>query len=285
MSSALVLTLVLSQYTRARINDADTQSQCLWWKEATAIEFRQNVDGDAEVPGDAEFTAVAAAFATWQAELSACGSLSLTEGPRTLTRTVGYTDSGANENVVLFRARPCKGMVPETHTCWKDDVCGNQFDCWDHAEGALALTNTSYNKFTGRALDADIELNSWDFTFTTVDAPRCVAPAFSTSCVATDVQNTMTHEVGHLLGLNHYDAAVSTMNTRASAGELSKRALDPGSKRFVCDAYPKNERTPLCVLPVTSSTLGKLAKTGCAQVPPSLVAVGALALLARRRRP
>jgi hypothetical protein len=145
------------------------------------------------------------------------------------------------------------------------------------------MTTTSYDPQTARILDADIELNARSFIFTTVDAPVCVAPNYSQSCVATDVQNAVTHEVGHLLGLGHTTTAGSTMAARADPGEITKRTLDPGTRQFVCDVYAKGKPAKSCEIVKVDLALGSRA-TGCATEPLSLTALGALLLVRRRRR-
>jgi hypothetical protein len=283
---ALVAAAVLSQaYARSRASESDPNSQCLWWKENTRITWRVNQAGNAETPGDTEFTAIGRAFATWQTELAACGSLTFVEGPRSTSREATYSpdDDPVNQNLVLFRERACKGQVSAGDPCWSDGSCGNKYDCWQFSEGAIAITTTSFSPRNAEIFDSDIELNTPSYIFTTVDSPPCVRGAEAVTCIATDVQNTMTHEIGHLLGLAHISDANSTMNPRAVTGELTKRTLDPGSKKFVCDVYPRGQPSKLCFLPRASIEQAQAAKTGCA------AAAGAplwalAALLLRRRR-
>ncbi|MBE2251336.1 MAG: matrixin [Myxococcus sp.] len=287
MIHALVATVVLSQaYARTRQSDTDATSQCLWWKENTAIVFRTNAAGNDETPGDSEFTAIAAAYATWQSELARCSSLSLSEGPRSTSRSIEFKQNGdaSNENLVLFRQRSCRTLVPAGDPCASEGSCGNKYDCWEFSDGAIAITTTSFSPKNAQIFDADIELNVPSYIFTTVDSPPCVRGMESVSCVATDIQNTMTHEVGHLLGLAHINEATSTMNPRAVTGELVKRVLDPGSKKFVCDVYPKGGVSKTCFIPRLSVEQAPAAQAGCFEVPgASLLALGVW--LRRRRRP
>jgi hypothetical protein len=282
MIAHVVTALILSQYVRSRVDDKDPSSQCLWWIENTRIELRQNADGNPENAADTEFTAVQKAITTWQTQLNRCASLSLVEGARTTNRNVGYFDKQANENIAAFRLKKCSTSVPANDPC-KDpdkDNCGNAYDCWQHQEAAIAITTTSYSPSTGRILDSDIEFNTPSFIFTTVDSPPCPSGAYSQACVVTDVQNTTTHELGHLLGLSHTGETGSTMNPRAVPGELSKRALDANTAKFVCDVYPKGAATKTCFITRVDPTLGKAA--GCQAAGSSLVLSLAL-LLARRR--
>lgn len=279
----VVLAIALSQAVRSKVDDRDANSQCLWWPENSAIPLQLSADGNPETPGETEFTAINAALNTWKTQIDSCASLNLYEGPRTQTRKVGYFEKEANENVVVFRLRRCSDVVPMSDPCKGEaDNCGSQYDCWQHQEAAIAITTTSYNPETGRILDSDIEFNTPSFVFSTVDAPPCLGGNYNTSCVATDVQNTTTHEIGHLLGLGHSPSATSTMSFRANPGELSKRMLDADSARFVCDVYPKGKPAKTCFLKSASSELGA-AQKGCTAAPGSLFFALAVMLLRRRR--
>ncbi|MFZ5441453.1 MAG: myxosortase-dependent metalloprotease, MXAN_2677/MXAN_2678 family [Myxococcota bacterium] len=288
MMLKVTLALVLSQYVRSKVDDADPASQCLWWMQDKQIVLRQHVDGDPELTGDAEFTAISKSIATWQTQLTSCASLRLLEGERTRTRDIGFFEklktetSDSNENVILFRLRKCADVVPASDGCFTDSNCGNKYDCWEHQSAAIAITTTSYNPETGLILDSDIEYNVPSFLFTTVDSPACVAPNYNLNCVATDVQNTTTHELGHLLGLAHFSGTNSTMNPRANPGETSKRSLDQGTAQFVCDAYPAGKPTKTCKIVPVSSTLGTAAK-GCSSAPGLLPLLAGLAFVRRRR--
>lgn len=278
----VALAVVLSQYVRSRVDDGDLQSPCLYWTEQTQVVFRQNTQGNPDSPQETEFAAITKSFATWQAEQARCGSLALSEGPRTATRTIGFDETGANENVVLFRQKLCTQVVPAGDACASDQSCGNKYDCWEHAPTAIAITTTSFNPRSGKILDSDIELNAPRFLFTTVDSPPCPANQYDVTCVATDVENTITHEVGHLLGLGHTNATGSTMAPRADPGETTKRTLDPGSQQFICDVYPVGKPAKSCVIKTVDDELGK-PPAGCAAVP-GAAWLGLLTLLGLRRR-
>lgn len=246
-----LLTLALGQscgpYTRAKTNDNNPSAPCLFWRENAQIEFRINDQGNPENPGDVEFVAVEKALASWQTELTSCGSLSLSIGARTPSRLTEFIRTAAShENVILWRFKRCSAVVAASDVCYNDGSCGNKYDCWDHANGALALTTTSFDPQTGRILDSDVELNIPSFIFTTVDSPPCVAPNFSVNCVATDIQNAMTHEFGHSLGLAHNCVDSSTMSAISVPTELNKRVLDPGSKLAMCEIYPKGKASVQC---------------------------------------
>lgn len=295
MILSLSLALALSQtgYLRSRVTQDDPNSLCLYWPENSAIALHQNQDGNPEVGGP-EFTAFQASITTWQTQLNACASVSLADGARTTSRATEFKTSGDNENVVVYRFKKCSKscasndtlckQVDSADACWDadQDNCGSKYDCWQHASGAIAITTTSYYPSNAQILDADIEFNWPSFYFTaTPDTVPCPTGVSAQTCVVTDVQNTATHELGHLLGLAHFTNSNSTMFASASTGETKKRTLDVGSAQFVCDTYPVGQRARQCVIPTVEETLGKAPK-GC-----SVTAGGALIvlpLLFRRRR-
>jgi hypothetical protein len=274
-------------YVRSHVG-GDPTAHCLWWKGPT-ITYQQSVIGNAATRGLTEFTAVSNSFAVWQSVMSSCGNLTLTEGPRTGDRSTGYKETGKNANTVLFRFSDCKKKVPASDPCWADLSCSSKFDCWGHGKGVLGLTTVSY-RATGEINDADIELNAYDFVFTTIDLPPC-GNTLSQDCVAADVQNTTTHEIGHLLGLGHTDRTTSTMNALSSTGDTAKREIDNGTRAFVCNDYPKGGPSVDCVAgpadttppePVTPATPGCTSAPGFASA--WLAALVALKGAARCRR-
>lgn len=286
--AALGVLALLGQYTQSRVSGA-ADAGCLYWREGTVIEYRQNDAGNPSTPGDAEFDAVQRSFDTWQEQFGGCGSLRLVSGGQTATRRVGFFADGGvlgNENVVVFRQRSCAGLVAAEHACWDRETCGNDFDCWEHPDQAIGMTTTSFHPTSGRIYDADIELNARRDLFTTVDAPVCPPGAAMPSCVATDVENTVTHEVGHVLGLAHSPILGSTMYANAPRSELSKRILDEGSRLFVCQVYPKGRPAQSCAVSEADEILGALRPAcGCGSPATSAPAViAAVALLATRRR-
>jgi MYXO-CTERM domain-containing protein len=150
-----------------------------------------------------------------------------------------------DSNVVTFRETSCRDAVPPNDPCLADGSCINLYRCWDHGDLTIALTTTTYSIRTGIIYDADIELNAaphldgTTFLFTTVDQPPCPIDMQTPNCVATDVQNTITHEFGHAMGFDHTLYPGSTMNPTAPIGETSKRIIDLGTAQGFCNVYPK----------------------------------------------
>jgi hypothetical protein len=98
----------------------------------------------------------------------------------------------------------------------------------DHDELALALTLIWHDKKSGEILDVDMELNGGAGTFTDCRAMRCNSKSI-------DLQNTVTHEAGHLLGLGHTDVRGATMQPSTTMSpEIEKRDLAPDDIAGYC---------------------------------------------------
>ncbi|HZH02995.1 MAG TPA: myxosortase-dependent metalloprotease, MXAN_2677/MXAN_2678 family, partial [Myxococcaceae bacterium] len=276
-------------YRRTRVREPQgvpaAERRCLWWEGGGELVYRQNASGNPATPGDAEFQAVQSSFATWNRAFQGCGNLTFREGPRSSDRVNGYREEGGdNVNQVIFRTQRCSDVAPEEDPCWSEPAtCQNRYDCWSADPLAIAVTVTTYDMVSGQILDGDIELNAAHFFFTAVDGPRCNTGEARSDCVATDVENTVTHEIGHFIGLDHTRHTDSTMASRAVEGETSKRTLDPGTQQAVCDLYPQGRPTLECEgqggTPPPPST-GCGAAAGATGAGPLLM----LALWWRRRR-
>jgi len=119
-----------------------------------------------------------------------------------------------NQNLIIFRS----------------SQSGEQ---WPHDPEALALTTVTFCENdtpscpAGTIVDADVEFNEVLYTFTTGD-----------NGPLNDLENTLTHELGHLLGFEHSASPSSTMFAVAPAGERAKRDLSELDERGLCEAYP-----------------------------------------------
>ncbi|HZA13855.1 MAG TPA: myxosortase-dependent metalloprotease, MXAN_2677/MXAN_2678 family [Myxococcaceae bacterium] len=287
----LALVLVLGPYVRTKVDRNDVNSHCLLWT-SPQITFVQDTLGTEDTQGNrSEFTAFSRSLASWNQAATACSSVRLTEGPRVAERKIGWEkDAPDNHNVVLYRRVGCTAAAPNNDPCWGDNSCYNKYDCWGGRTGTLALTTTTYDLDTGHIHDTDIEANDLFFFFTTVDAPQCGGSP-SASCVSSDVQNTMTHELGHALGLDHAPETFSTMFATADKGEIAKRQIDSDSARYLCEAYPYSGIPLDCVAlrpphhhlggVDTSSPFGCASATGGPAL--ALLAAAALRAFGRRR--
>lgn len=274
---------------------------CLFWSQRLYV-YSVDPAGNQRTPGDTEFPAIDASFQTWNGLAATCSDYAFQKGPAAKKLAVEYRQGASdNENIVLFRETNCNAVVAFDDVCWAENNCGNKFNCWDSGDATIALTTTTFSFRTGFIFDADIELNaapheaSAGFLFTAVNSPPCQEGAVSASCVATDIQNTLTHEIGHVIGLDHSPDEGSTMEATAPIGETNKRALDPGTASGFCSMYPRSGPTPPC--DVTGSSVRRIvaesrgtpsisAVTGCSTTPGIAAALGLLVLsvmLVRRR--
>jgi hypothetical protein len=96
---------------------------------------------------------------------------------------------------------------------------------------AFALTLVWHNPRTGTIYDADMQLNETLGRFS--DCDESCPPG------AVDLQNVITHEAGHFLGLGHSEVDDSTMSARATLGETRKRDLTQDDFDGLCALYAR----------------------------------------------
>lgn len=98
---------------------------------------------------------------------------------------------------------------------------------WPYEPEAIARTTLTLDFDTGEIIEADIELNSEDFTFA-LDAQKDQV----------DLQAVLTHEIGHVLGLAHSDAPSATMQPESTGfGIAELRSLEEDDAEGVCAVH------------------------------------------------
>ncbi len=121
-------------------------------------------------------------------------------------------------------------------------------DEWPYDESALAVTLVTINARTNELLDADIAFNAAGHQFRVLKNSKKEERTFD------DVQNTFTHELGHVLGLMHNKELEDlVMYPSAPPGEISKRALKQDDRDGLLSLYgaalegaSANEQTAGC---------------------------------------
>jgi hypothetical protein len=296
-----LLTLVLAlvapaeafAYVRSHVDPNDSSSPCLFWSRRT-VPYQLSSRGSTRLGTDAAFTALRKAFQSWTDV--GCSDFTYQDLGLSDSVDIGFNKAVLNQpflagdvtpqDTVIFREKSCDDVVPASDDCHStaNDDCANKYDCWAYSADAIALTTTSYDYQTGQIFDADIELNEADFDFTTYDPPTPACSANQTpesvdgGCIATDLQNTVTHEAGHMLGLGHTTDRNATMYPSASIGEISKRTLHDDDIAGLCAIYPSGQPVVTCNEPTPT-------KSGCGcGATPGAGLLSALGLLALRRR-
>ncbi len=207
--------------------------------------------------------------ATWNAvecagtpigyELIVLGDRTTCDGPL-------YRDGGGNVNSVQF--------VLEG---WAERM---------YDANAFAVTTVWHRRSTGEILDADLDLNERR-------GPYGICPADGCDERTVDLENVVTHELGHYLGLAHSEEVDATMYVSAVAGEVHKRDLHADDVEGICTVYPPGRPAGEC----DHTPRGGLdldCQTGCCAIAPgapggpvwplALFALIPLRALAARRR-
>lgn len=264
-------------FVRSRTSSGE---QCLQWT-TREIPWTMNERGHPTLGFERAHAAFERAFRTW--EQVGCTDIAFRDtGPSSETR-VGFREGDQPDNLVIFREEDCRDAAPKNAPCHDRGTCGNEFDCWSHGSSVIAVTTSTYFRSTGEVIDADIEMNAAWFDFTDVDGPPC-GEGGGSNCVATDIQNTATHEIGHLLGLDHTSDRDSTMFASAPPGETSKRRLGESDREGVCAIYPAGQPTRHCAPLEDTEGPGCGCSGGEGGVGSLAILLAALAILRQGRR-
>ncbi|HEY3354133.1 MAG TPA: MYXO-CTERM sorting domain-containing protein [Polyangia bacterium] len=169
-------------YVRSRTAKSNTP---LAWHGSCAF-LTPDSAGTPDVPTAAVLAAIDASVQTWTT--TGCSYFDLRVDPSEPNGSA-ILDRPQGKNFIVFRRDAWCPPDPSE-------------PCYD--ANATALTTVFYvdkpgAADDGRILDADVEMNNVDFGFTVDGTPP---PTHYQSGVA-DLENTLTHELGHLLGLDH----------------------------------------------------------------------------------
>jgi hypothetical protein len=174
-------------------------------------------EGTSHVAGDGEFTVLDATLATWTDV--ACSYIALTAVGRVADAEVGKD----RVNLVKFRdQRWCRPAVDDD-----PERC--------HSSQAAAITTLAFvddadSDRDGEIVDADIEFNGVDFAISVNDESED-----DNTCHA-DLANTMTHELGHVLGFDHtciLPGQAATIDHTGARVPTCREALDAGDQRII----------------------------------------------------
>jgi hypothetical protein len=259
--------------------------------------------GTPDMTNDVMFPVIMKSMANWQNAVGDQAYLKLVYD--TPTALDAHLDG---VNTVKFRT----DVWCHPNDAQQKDVC--------YSAAAAGITTVFYvqdgSAHAGTILDADIELNDINFTFAILPTTATEDP----NRPFADLENTLTHELGHLQGLDHTckDSAtppqeiddtgnpppdctmlttlpleeqtkikLATMYNYAAPGEISKRSPELDDVAGIVNAYPPANDPGTCK-PIN---LDDYKSGGCSiggRTSRSLAAIavllGALALLVARRR-
>lgn len=260
----------------------------LYW-ESGCILITADADGTKQLPGDTELGVIEQSIATWNAATSACSYMNI------VYQGVEAREVGRDRvNLIKFR---------DTSWC-RPAVDDDMARCY--ADSAAGITTAVYvddpeSDRDGAIVDADIEINGKFFAI----AHNGVT--LGTASCTSELANTLTHELGHLQGIehpcladgdpqrtDHLGGAVpacrnvadpkiieATMFNFQDCAETKKASLEPEDIAAVCGIYPLGEDPGTCA-PVS------LPERGCCSASdrpvPALVLAGLTLLLVGRRR-
>jgi uncharacterized protein (TIGR03382 family) len=145
---------------------------------------------------------------------------------------------------------------------------------WPYSEDALAVTLVTLNARTNELLDADVAFNVEAHHFRVLPEAERDEHRFD------DVQNTITHELGHVLGLMHNAASEDlVMYPSAPPGEILKRALKRDDRDGLLSLYG------VAPDPTPAATPAPAPLVGCSATssPPVWMMLVALGLVLLRR--
>lgn len=286
-----------------------TSGHYLYWESGCAF-VTVDAAGTTAIPGDQEFAIIDAAIDEWNSKTASCSYFKVMNTGRRAMET-----TNDKINVIRFRDENCDcdgggtswGCRPATKT--------SAAKCYSPAAAGITTAvyvNDANSPRDGAIVDADIELNGVNFSISangTTNMPG--------ACLA-DLQNTLTHELGHLHGLEHTCLAPgdpgrindqnqpvpacttvqaapavpgnmkileATMYNYQDCGEIKKSSLSDDDINAICAIYPTAKDPGTCE-PVGGTTGGGCcsASRGADRPIGALLLAGGVALWVRRRR-
>ena len=213
---SLSLLLILPILTGWKVYKTST-GKVLHWTIST-VKMVGDVRGTKDVPGNKEWNAVIASMGTWN---------------RVKCNQPKLEFKGLQKDVQI-------GYWPDRDDNYNGIKWTNSKQEWTQRYGdafgdVIAFTTVNYNELTGVILDADMDINDWNFFFTVSDNPEDTV---------FDVQNTVTHELGHVLGMDHSLDGTATMYYSAQEQDLNKRTLEQDDIDGLCYIYKKQHKEP-----------------------------------------
>ncbi len=231
-------------YVRTRTTN--TQIPMAWSTSCLNVEFLLG-SGPENVSKELFQTAVSEAAAQWSSATAECPKMFITVSPSSATK--GYVEADG-VNKIQFRT-----------DAWERSVRDPK-DVKVYLPNELAITSVFASNKTGEIFDTDIELNAVNAQW----GDLVENPQLAKSSNMHDLQNTLTHELGHVIGLDHtcngggqsnffdheskpvptcpgsIEMQETTMAAIVMPGDTLRRSLSADDKKGVCDIYPADRK-------------------------------------------
>jgi hypothetical protein len=285
LGALLVAALALgsSLDAHAYVRSRGSNCQAVYWSQP-CVYIQADSAYVADLSGADVERIIQQAINSWQSVIGA-SFIQLKYMPADGPREVTYRDG---IQIIKFR----------TGQWCRPAVDGKQASCYDRSAAAIttvSFINKKGDANDGKILDADIELNAVNNQF--VDLDRALPR--SDGRAQTDLWNTLTHEMGHMLGLDHTcrgpvdpvdtctvddkgqarplcsevqrlhatnpaykTILVSTMFAVAEPGDKEKRTPEADDIKGITDTYPKSRDPGMCSAPGSSTPSTGCSSTG-----------------------
>ena len=279
----------VSAYPPSYVRSGPTASGHYFYWKSGCVFVTVDAAGTTALPADQTFPIIDASIATWNTDTASCSYLKIMEEDRKALDVSGHD----HVNLIKFR-----------DTVWgRPAVDGDPPHMY--AAAAAGITTVTFvddpkSPRDGEIVDADIEINGVNF------AISVNGQSMGTGTLA-ELQNTLTHELGHLQGLEHTCLASgdppridnlmnpvplcglatnnaiteATMYPFQAPGETKKESLSDDDIQAICDVYPTNKPPTTCE-PVPLSSGGCCSTSDRPEA--SFLLAGSVLLLLRRRR-
>jgi hypothetical protein len=274
----------------------------LYW-ESGCIFVTPDSAGTTAVPFATAQTVIAASIATWNTDVdtASCSYIKVsTDAPQALEVGKDFV------NVIKFRDPLPSCTAPMGPGCWcRPATATDPARCYPAA--AAGITTAIYiddgSSRDGAIVDADIEINGVNFAIAVNGQTTSTQPCHA------ELQNTLTHELGHLHGLAHTcqtavdppnvdnngnpvplctqttDPTIisATMYPFQNCGETTKEQLHPDDVNAICAIYPASKDPHSCAVVTPPGTGCGCGAGGGGAGTAVLAALAALGLLRKTR--
>jgi hypothetical protein len=250
LARALCVAVILAAPARvsAYVRTRTSKGAPLYWDRTILGVTAYVGDPPAPLTSEAIEAAVRGAAAAWSRRAVPCTSIELRVATDPGAEAPAQADG---ESRLVFR---------HNEWCMQPPPPPPAAPCYDSS--ILAVTSVFSHPTSGKIVDADIEVNAVGFSWS--DRAR---PGSADAPEAHDLQNALTHELGHLIGFDHTcwlgqdgkvliddhredapscfaaspEQAESTLFPSVMPSDLDRRTLTADDKRGLCEVYPTFE--------------------------------------------